>query len=87
MSENQKAEAWTAARVSASVAVITLLVVMSKGVWTVAGDWGSFSTRVLSIDTQLQQHIQQTKEFQKSVDDRLKRLENRLGFGIENAWR
>jgi len=87
MSDEQKTEAWTAARVSASVAVITLLVVLTKGVWTVAGDWGSFSTRVLSIDTQLQEHIKQTKEFQKSVDERLKRLENRIGGDLERTWR
>jgi len=88
MSREQVREtAWNAGKVSACVAVITLLTIMAKGVWTVARDWGTFSARVLSIDERLQEHIKQTQEAQKSVDERLRRLENRLGFGIEKAWR
>jgi len=88
MSKDQvKETAWNAGKVSASVAVITLLTVMTKGVWTVAQDWGTFSARVLSIDERLQEHIRQTQEAQKSIDERLRRLENRIGLGGEKAWK
>ena len=88
MSNSQvKETAWTAGKISACIAVISLLITMTKGVWTVAGDWGSFNVRVMSIDSKLQEHIKQTTDFQKSVDERLRRLENRIGLQNDRPWK
>ena len=72
-----------AANLAQWVAVLAIMAGVGgilKGVWVIASGWENISNRVLSIEATLKQQGEQSREFQKNIDERLRRLENRIGF-------
>ena len=79
MSENSKHAAWSVAKVGSVIAALGLLLSITKAVWVVASTWGEFSSQVRSIDARLTQHIEQTEKFRRDIEERLRRIEGKVG--------
>ena len=80
MSTEAKNQAESLAKWVAIFALIGAVLGILKGVWVIASGWENISNRVLSIEATLKQQGEQSREFQKNIDERLRRLENRIGF-------
>jgi uncharacterized protein YoxC len=79
MSNESKQAAWSVAKVGCAVAVLGFLMSITRAVWTVASTWGEFSSQVRSIDARLTQHIEQTERFRRDIEERLRRIEGKVG--------
>ena len=65
---------------SFGVAAIALLFTIAKATWAVGSTWGSTVEKIERIDERFRQHIQQTEEFQKEFERRLRAIETKVGI-------
>jgi hypothetical protein len=93
MSDKTKETVWSVSKVSATVAMLGLMLSITKGVWTVASDWGSFTEWRKSIDSRLEQHVTQTKQFQtemmewrKQQEREMQEIRRRVGVSLRGDF-
>lgn len=85
MSDDSKRASLTVAKVAAVIAALGLLWRIGEHVATVASKFGSVTESVKSIGEKLDTHIRQTEEFRRNVEDRLRKIEGKVGI-VMNSY-
>ena len=67
------------AKVGAVAAALGLLWRICADVAVVARDFGSVTTTIKAIQEKLDTHVRQTEDFRRNVEERLRKIEGRVG--------
>lgn len=80
MSDEAKHAGLTVAKVGAVIAALGLLWRIAENVATVASKFGTVTESVRGIGEKLDTHIRQTEDFRKNVEERLRKIEGKVGI-------
>lgn len=80
MSDTSKHASLTVAKIGAVLAALGLLYRIAEHVATVANKFGAVTENVKSIGEKLDTHIRQTEDFRRNVEERLRKIEGRVGI-------
>jgi len=80
MSDASKHASLTVAKISAVLAALGLLYRIAEHVATVASKFGSVTESVRGIGEKLDTHIKQTEDFRRNVEERLRKIEGKVGI-------
>lgn len=80
MSHEAKHAGVTVAKVGAVIAALGLLWRIGEHVATVASKFGTVTESVRGIGEKLDTHIRQTEDFRKNVEERLRKIEGKVGI-------
>lgn len=80
MSDEAKHASLTVAKVGAVIAALGLLWRIGEHVATVAAKFGTVTESVKGIGEKLDTHIRQTEDFRKNVEERLRKIEGKVGI-------
>lgn len=80
MSDASKHASLTVAKIGAVLAALGLLYRIAEHVATVANKFGTVTENVKSIGEKLDTHIRQTEDFRRNVEERLRKIEGKVGI-------
>ena len=80
MSNEAKHASVTVAKFAAVIAALGLLWRIGEHVATVAAKFGTVTESVKGIGEKLDTHIRQTEDFRKNVEERLRKIEGKVGI-------
>jgi hypothetical protein len=82
MSDASKHASLTVAKIGAVLAALGLLYRIAEHVATVAAKFGTVTESVRGIGEKLDTHIRQTEDFRQSVEERLRKIEGKVGIAM-----